>query len=477
MKKIHLLSKNSVITLLIVIIGFETLILMHYKTFQGTSPVTLYNTNKTFGWTQSAFGDVRRTTRGSDKSSQHTNEYSEVLQDLLKTYHHKEPNILYSNTTTLMLHPKPDYLPGFKNPCFLVSQRADGRYFLLTSNQNSNNAAFTFTACLPSFFLAGVRKCGTTDFSMLLQSHPGIHRSTKELQFLNAPPPRSGGKSYTFLYYLVTLKAGVVHSPLGEDKRFNNSMLSDGLEPDYGRYKLLGDYTPGSTIMTTWQNDLINKGLEWPKVLLPHKIRYLMPDAKVIFILRDPTARTSSDYRFTIESHHACSKFHCENATKMATIFHQGMRRAIQQWKLCVKFYKNDDKQCMYQSYTRKFLENEPKYLQFSGRDALFWSFLVTSLYHVPLSEYYNIIPKENILVIHNEKYSENRVQVMNEQVFPFLGLSPLNKKMSESLSYRKDHKMETNIKFRMMPKTEVMLHEFYAPYQRKVANLIAMYS
>ena len=472
-----LLTKNSVLTLLIIIVGFETLILLQYKNVHSLSAATLCDANGTLGWTGLAFSEELRNSRVSDKSNQHKNEYSKVLQDLRKTYSHTEPNILYSNTSTLMLHPKPDYLPGFKNPCFLVSQRADGRYFFLKSNQNSNNAAFTFTACLPSFFLAGVRKCGTTDFSMLLQSHPGIHKGTKELRYFNAPQPMSGGQSYTFLHYLVTLKAGVVHSPLGEDKIFNNSMLSDGLEPDYGRYKLLGDYTPGSTIMTTWQNDLINKGLEKPKVLLPHKIQYLMPDAKIIIILRDPTARTSSDFRFTIESHHACSRFHCDNTTKMATIFHHGMKRAIQQWNLCVKFYNNDDKQCMYRSYTHKFLENEPKNLQFSGRDNMFWSFLVTSLYHVPLSEYYNIIPKDNILVIHNEKYSENRVQVMNEQVFPFLGLSPLNKKMSESLSSRKDRKMETNVKFTMMPETEVMLRKFYAPYQRKVAKLIAMYS
>ena len=47
-----------------------------------------------------------------------------------------------------------------------------------------------------------------------------------------------------------------------------------------------------------WQYDVINQASHRPDVLIPHKIHHMTPDAKFIVIMREPTSRLVSDYKF-----------------------------------------------------------------------------------------------------------------------------------------------------------------------------------
>ena len=70
------------------------------------------------------------------------------------------------------------------------------------------------------------------------------------------------------------------------------------------------------------------KGLIEPAILTPEKIAHVLPNPKIIMILREPVARLWSDYRFF-------AKYRKHNVT--ADDFHNVVTNAINWWKKCVK--------------------------------------------------------------------------------------------------------------------------------------------
>ena len=378
--------------------------------------------------------------------------------------------ILYSDASHVMMYKKPDYLPGYKNPCFVVEKYEDG-YHPVIGSEEWQSAMFNFTACFPSIILVGFRKCGTTDMSKMLHHHKGVQRGKKEYRFFGLDKPSSFQKdSYTVLDYITLLKSPVLQKDKMKYHGVERSLVDDSVSPDYGKTLLLGDYSPGYTcVFCNWKLDPFNKGLQLPKFVLPHWIHHLVPHAKILFMLRNPAERNWSNFRYKLRYPKICELFNCHNETSLAMKFHHGMKTAISHWHLCELFYKGDGRMCLYHFSDYEFLSKSEE-MQFKQIDKIFMNLLSTSLYYIPLLEYYKVFPKKNILIVDLEKYTENRWRFMNDVVLPLLDLAPFTQNETNSVNLGISNK--SKIRMTMLPETRDMLQQFYAHDQRKVTAL-----
>lgn len=119
----------------------------------------------------------------------------------------------------------------------------------------------------PTFLIIGGMKCGTTSLHHYLSEHPQIQRlpRMKETNFFSGPPE------------------GIPYPP--------GSRRIEHLE-EYERlfdeaYEVRGEASPYYTLYP------LRKGV-------PERIKALVPDVKLIYLVRDPVARAVSQYHFSV---------------------------------------------------------------------------------------------------------------------------------------------------------------------------------
>ena len=90
---------------------------------------------------------------------------------------------------TLMYKP-PKYFPDYRNPCFPVNYNEVLKYAEkdvglrkvlldfdeLERGRKNKDEDMMFVTCLPSFYLVGWPKCGTTEFTGLIQRHQSVYK-------------------------------------------------------------------------------------------------------------------------------------------------------------------------------------------------------------------------------------------------------------------------------------------------------------
>jgi hypothetical protein len=119
----------------------------------------------------------------------------------------------------------------------------------------------------PTFLIIGGMKCGTTSLHHYLSEHPEIQKlpRMKETNFFSGPPE------------------GIPYPPgsrriehLDEYERLFDSS-----------YKARGEASPCYTLHPRRKD-------------VPERIKHLVPDAKLIYLVRDPVDRAISQYRFSV---------------------------------------------------------------------------------------------------------------------------------------------------------------------------------
>ncbi|PVD29653.1 hypothetical protein C0Q70_08908 [Pomacea canaliculata] len=226
------------------------------------------------------------------------------------------------------------FLDNFRNPCWLTSDTGQ-------------------LACLPFFFLAGFPKCGTTELYVKLHKHQHVAKLlTKEPHWL------------TRLRY-----QNESESPLC-------SSLSDG------------------SASTVWDNDrwyMLPDSSYYSEPYVTHAdyVRHLLPAAKIIIILRNPTLRIYSDYNFFF-TNGSLSEFH-ELAVKQMDIL----------------------KSCFAQHTVRSCVYNQSLNSVFRIR---------LGLYHVFLEDWFQRFPRDQIHVLRLEDLAVNVTRELLT-IYRFLGL------------------------------------------------------
>jgi hypothetical protein len=119
---------------------------------------------------------------------------------------------------------------------------------------------------LPTFLIIGAMKCGTTSLHYYLRLHPEIQIPTlKELNFFSGPP-------------------GPFPYPAGAKRIERLDEYESMFDP---AFRVRGEASPNYSVYPR------RKGV-------PERIKQLIPDAKLIYLVRDPIDRTIGQYQLQV---------------------------------------------------------------------------------------------------------------------------------------------------------------------------------
>jgi hypothetical protein len=122
------------------------------------------------------------------------------------------------------------------------------------------------TMALPTFLIIGAMKCGTTSLHYYLRLHPEIQIPTlKELNFFSGPPDR-------FPY------------PTGARRITDLAEYESMFD---AAFPARGEASPNYTVSPRREG-------------VPEKIKELVPDARLIYLVRDPIDRTVGQYQLQV---------------------------------------------------------------------------------------------------------------------------------------------------------------------------------
>ena len=231
---------------------------------------------------------------------------------------------------------------------------------------------------LPDFIIIGVQKCGTTSLYEYMTKHPEIKAAiTKQPHYFDANYEKN----------LVWYKA---HFPTKIKKIFNTKILKKQL--------LTGEAS----------TDYINHPL------VPKRIKNIIPNVKIIIILRDPVKRTYSHYQMN-------KKIGIENQPIM-----QALKNDLNQFEEREKEVLEKD--IFYSDYFKRF--------QYLGRGE----------YARQIKKWEEFFPKNQILILKLEDLEKDPQKVLND-IFKFLKLNEKKIEKFTKINVGKYEKMEEGVK------------------------------
>ncbi|XP_071508356.1 carbohydrate sulfotransferase 15-like [Diadema antillarum] len=295
-----------------------------------------------------------------------------------------------------------------KSPCWYV---------------NVTTGAAPELRCLPYFYLMGMPKCGTTDLFSKIIRHPSVVRTLKEPHWWT--------------------RERVGRSPLGG--KLKRVPYDAYLKKYFGRLAQFISTTdkPGSLIAadasasTMWyQLNLFNISSENQFPALPEVFREINPGVKLIAVLREPAERVYSDYMYFRKGPVSPTQFHLraiESILKFQTCAREMSAR------MCVQ--------------------------PFDARVTL-------GLYSVLLSDWLEVFPRDQILVLRLRDWNANCIGLL-PTIFQFLEIEELPKESIVRLCARAKQNVNKRRKAPMLKKTAQILRDFYRPYNEELANLL----
>ena len=168
----------------------------------------------------------------------------------------------------------------------------------------------------------------------------------------------------------------------------------------------------------------------------------LMPNAKLIIMMRDPSERALSHYLMDI-------KYGVLQGGGTAQDFHEFCERLID--CVNVRGRRKDDE------------------IRTSCRGD--W-ILSNGIYHAFIKRWLSVYPRENMLFVKFEDYIRQPSLLLQRQVVPFLDIDDL----SQSDVYQIDNHWVNNqatTKVTMFKRTKQMLDDFYRPHNRWLVDLL----
>ena len=349
-------------------------------------------------------------------------------------------NELLNKSNPFEIRHLPPYLPDYRNPCWL-----DENHVL---------------RCFPYFLLIGMMKCGTTDLYQRLAVHPRIitpnnRRWEIETARLRLDPKEARWKALRWKYKEPHFWAGHWRkkttvadyvSLFDEAAKAINATLMKNSKTGKTFHATV---TFDASTTTFWENSdwelsPDNAGLTEPRYINPHYVRHVLPDAKLILILRNPVERLYSELKHRVRLEH---RF--EEQPNISLAFHAVARSEIKDWEKCVS--EKSFKQCLYSS-ARKLSIRRGMYAYF-------------------LADWLDLFPREQIAIIKFEEYIVDPLAKL-KGIYKFLGLDALPVQLEDHVvNYQIEN--EGDDKTPMSANTRHMLTEFYTQYNQQLASLL----
>ncbi|XP_053407712.1 carbohydrate sulfotransferase 15-like [Mercenaria mercenaria] len=444
-----------------------------------TSEVTTKEIEEVF--TQLNFSIVSssdyETEKGHLETQSESLEADDGLNATLGTSSVLEEGFNWNDSRLDILHmSKIQYDTRFKNPCWYEPLQSSHPY------ENNTYAPFSPSAkrvlakmtrhwedeflsedkpsrlrCLPYFLIIGQPKCGTTDLFWKIAKHPDIEAPPiKELHWWSRS--RQGRRfSYSkiipFNDYVDMFDRAALHI----EQRLHNttSTLEDSTQNSNvivgnDDINITQKITGEASVSLFWDNNEWmkfpeNRGQREPVYIVPHYVHHIIPDAKLIIMLRDPVERMYSDYLY----------FHSTN--KSADDFHSAVKLAISLYSNCTSKYSV--RQCIYDTN----LSNKVR------------ARLRIGMYSVYLKDWLTLFPLTQFFILRLEDYSRNPVKYV-KQIYRFLNIRDITKEEEELVLTspgRNARKPEDQLLGGMHEKTRILLSDFYQPYNQELAQII----
>ncbi|MFW9820739.1 MAG: sulfotransferase domain-containing protein, partial [Candidatus Thorarchaeota archaeon] len=252
---------------------------------------------------------------------------------------------------------------------------------------------------LPDFLIIGGQRCGTTFYYNCLKQHPNIKTSLrrKEIHFFDN----------NFHRGLLWYKS---YFPTLSSKYFYKYILSHNI--------ITGEASPYYILHP----------------LVPSRVKSIIPNVKIIILLRNPVSRAYSHYNHEVRR--GIEKLSFENAIKREK--------------------ENIDKEL------KKIMENE-HYYSYVFRN---YSYITRGIYISQIKNWMEVFPKDQFLIIKSEDLFENPRDVMRKS-FKFLNL-----RNYENITFKKANqgiysKLDSDIKSQ--------LNEYFRPYNQQLYDYLGV--
>ena len=237
--------------------------------------------------------------------------------------------------------------------------------------------------CIPNVYFGGPPKCGSTQLYNLLVTHP----------LLQGPLSKEPNWWARRVHYIVEKD---VHpykelSVLGYLAQFSTLTKCASKSPS-----CLG--IDASTSL--FSDDISHYGI----CELPHLFREIIPNAKFIVILRNPTSRLYSEYWYTLP------KQVKNTGLSGPKVFHELVEKQIQHFNQCMRKYDNG-MVCIKQQVAFDWQN-----ITISNHHIIY------GLYYINIRKWLDVFPKENFIFVRSEDLHDNPRKVIGS-IWKFLGL------------------------------------------------------
>ena len=344
----------------------------------------------------------------------------------------------------------PKFLPGYASPCWYANYTVAKADILKGSTLNPTvNKTWTFTKhngqlyCLPTFYLMGYPKCGTTTVCDLLSKHALIGTS---LQWLKRWIDLDNIQTIVpvFIRYISKFE--------GIGKKIERNPANS----------LVGDCAVSNAFQLPFS---MNLSTTFPDAN-PYLVHSLLPHAKFIAVMRNPLYRIRSEYYFFLRMH---CRDRAEEVKRLsdADSFHLTITNHLSAYEKCMKLHA-DIVFCMY-SY-RNWIQPESTCIQVR---------LETTMYFYTLSQWLQYYPREQFLIIRTEDLKESEATVAAD-MYSFIGAGTFsNQELEKEEQSMKEKKAQSFLYVNsteedfMHPKTRKLLLDFFHPHNVKLAKLL----
>ena len=365
--------------------------------------------------------------------------------------------------------PQPSkFLASYKNPCWYSNidlpkvsstlNRALGRNKspvhmprsqqthlsteVFEKHQNQDNNTLL---CLPHFFIPGFFKAGTTTLHHALVRHPQIASPKQKEPHWWARQPM-GSKTFHEGSMKVSIAKYLTYF-LGASKRIAS-------HPKHLTFDGSVDNLYSSPYYLHFQDYCI----------LPALLSRVLPDAKVLILMRNPVDRTYSNYLYACTLKYGKNTANWPSKMKQpAATFHEQVVLTIHNFRACLKSLSLIE--CVNVN-------------RFNGKGTICGEVgfrLTVSLYYIHIAKWMQFYSREQFLFLKTEEMSSDSYNFL-VRITQFLSLTPPTKQQAQSWLKLKANTQAfaTNSPdFQMKRETRKVLEEFFRPYNLMVAELV----
>ena len=361
----------------------------------------------------------------------------------------------FVNTLHTIIPPASKFESKFKNPCWYmhinISSHIKGLIqkrdmmdsqasYLLNQILPTTEISQKQLVCVPKVFMIGFPRTSSTHLYELLVRHPMVAPGLyKEPHWWTRQPFRA-----QFPHSIVSIVRYIVHF--------------------YAASKYI-QYHPEALTIDASQSTIWDTGFLRDT---PNVIHSVIPRAKYIVLMREPVSRLFSDFAYLCQHMWVNGKgrwlnnpYFVRNGSKL---FHQTVLEELQIFEQCMR---------------RKSLEACTRNALFGAREmcnpegiACGRVRLGISLYHVHVSRWLKVIPRDQLLFLRTEDLAVDPYAVL-QKVWKFLELPAQSQDVLSNILYEHSNSNQlTSVE--IDTETRKVLEQFFQPHNERLAHLLS---